>query len=260
MLDNNPPPVSRAASCHGPAGPNRRIAALVARPTASTASATTDPAGPGGSDAGANTNTHRTKNPAISVADLVNRRSQPRTVAAGNPRRAAIGRCPTPPACSTTAEPITSTLSRRRSKQPSGNNTCVAMHNRQRDRRGRRRDWPPSRPRMTRQLAYAHGPNTPPHDGQPRRPPTRSASTTSRSPPTMSTDASGITSRRAPSSNCHEQRGGPYASKNIPTLTHHHHPINPTAARYIVTLDDANPPPHHQTSCRSTPAWPQRWR
>ena len=49
-----------------------------------------------------------------------------------------------------------------------------------------------------------------------------------------------------------EERGGPCASKNIPTLTHHHHPINPTATRPVVNQNDASPPPRHQTSWRST--------
>ena len=92
VLANNPPPVNRAARAHTRPGPNRRTAARVATPTASTASATGLPVAAGGSEPGANANAHRVKNAAIAAARATNRRSQPRTVAAGTPNRSAIRR------------------------------------------------------------------------------------------------------------------------------------------------------------------------
>src|SRR5487761_2521827 len=94
VLANNPPPVSRAARVQTGPGPNRRTAARVATPTASTASPTVLPVDAGGSEPGANSSAHRVKNAAITVARAPTRRSQPRTVAAGTPNRSAIRRCP----------------------------------------------------------------------------------------------------------------------------------------------------------------------
>ena len=51
------------------------------------------------------------------------RRTQPRTVPAGRPSRAAIRRCPQPAAASTTPAPITTASSARRSRALTGNNT-----------------------------------------------------------------------------------------------------------------------------------------
>jgi len=64
-------------------------------------------------------------------------RSQPRTVVAGRPNRAAIGRCPTPDAFAANAAPITSTPSQRRSRHDTTSNTCVTRHTRHLARRGR---------------------------------------------------------------------------------------------------------------------------
>ena len=92
MLDNNPPPDNRPAVGHAARGPKRITAARVATPTASTASPTGVPDGDGGSEPGDNTNAHCVKNAAITTARDRNRRSHPRTVDAGTPRRAATGR------------------------------------------------------------------------------------------------------------------------------------------------------------------------
>lgn len=92
VLANNPPPHNRAATCHTGPGPNRHTAARVATPTASTASPTAVPVASAGSDPGANTNPHLVKNDPMTAALARNRRSQPRTVAAGTPRRPAIVR------------------------------------------------------------------------------------------------------------------------------------------------------------------------
>lgn len=92
MLANRPPPVNRPADAHTGPGPNRRTAARVATPTASTASPAALPVGPGGSEPGANVKAHCVKNAAIATAFDRNRRNQPRTVAAGTPDRSAIRR------------------------------------------------------------------------------------------------------------------------------------------------------------------------
>ena len=92
VLDNKPPPVNRPARSHTGPGPNRRTAARVAIPTASTASPTALLVGAGGSEPGANTSAHCVKNAAIVAARNRNRRNQPRTVATGNPNRSAIRR------------------------------------------------------------------------------------------------------------------------------------------------------------------------
>ena len=92
VLANNPPPVNRPARAHTGPGPKRITAARVAIPTASTASAAAFPVAAGGSDPGANTKAHWEKNAVIAAARARNRRSQPRTVAAGTPNRPAIGR------------------------------------------------------------------------------------------------------------------------------------------------------------------------
>jgi len=92
VLDNNAPPHNRPARFHTGPGPNLNTAARVAIPTASTASANTLAVGSGGSDPGANASAHRVKNAAMTAALDRNRRSQPRTVAAGTPNRPAIGR------------------------------------------------------------------------------------------------------------------------------------------------------------------------
>jgi hypothetical protein len=92
VLANIPPPVNRAALVHTGPGPNRRTAARVATPTASTASPTALAVGAGGSEPGANVNAHWVKNAAIAPAREANRRNQPRTVAAGTPNRPAIRR------------------------------------------------------------------------------------------------------------------------------------------------------------------------
>lgn len=92
VLANKPPPVNRPANAHTAPGPNRRTAARVATPTASTASPNALPAGTGGSEPGANVSAHCVKNAAITEARNRNRRNQPRTVAAGTPNRSAIRR------------------------------------------------------------------------------------------------------------------------------------------------------------------------
>ena len=92
VLDNNAPPHNRPARLHADPGPNLTTDARVAIPTASTASANTLAVGTGGSDPGANASAQAVKNAAMTAALDRNRRNQPRSVDAGTPNRAAIGR------------------------------------------------------------------------------------------------------------------------------------------------------------------------
>ena len=66
-------------------------------------------------------------------------RSQLRTVEGARPRSFAIGRWPVPLALAVSAAPITSVLSRRRTKVSSGTSTWVVAQGLQIDRRRRRR-------------------------------------------------------------------------------------------------------------------------
>src|SRR5262249_11160553 len=119
-----------------------------------------------------------------------NRRSHPRTVCSGRPNPAAIRRYPTPSDLAVNAAPITTTVSARRSSNPTGSSTCVAPQPTHRARRGRTRTTPPeSRTARTRACPQ---PASPPaeHPGQTIRPSTSRCSTTAGSPPTVTNDAS----------------------------------------------------------------------
>jgi len=134
------------------------------------------------------------------------RRIKPRTVDAGTPNRPAIRRCPSPAPRATNAAPITPTLSRRRNSTTSGNNTCVERQPTQRARRGRTRASPAA-VRTFRTRAWPHPARRSPHPGHARPPAISSCSTHSRSPLTMSTDASGITQEGPPRATAKESEG-----------------------------------------------------
>jgi hypothetical protein len=194
---SRPPPVSDEANLHGGRGPNRRTAAAAAAPIAPTASANAEPAGATGPSIGSNATAQRVKCSRIRSAIAPNRRSQPRTVAAGTPRRAAIGRCPDPAAFATNASPMSATASRRRARPSSGSSTCVDPQPVQRPRRGRNRRVP-ARLRSSRSRAQPHRRRLVAHTGHTRRPATKSASTTTGSTPTMSTATPPGTVRKSP--------------------------------------------------------------
>lgn len=182
--DSSRPDVATATRGHGGRGPNRRVAADVADPIAATASATTDPAGGGRSSPGSSRNANAVNSARSAPARAANRRSQSRTVVAGRPNRAAIGRCPWPVAFASSAAPITATASTRRSRHTTGINTCVTAQPAHPDRRGRSRsDW--SRCRTSRCRAHPHGRSRPSQSGQDNRPARNSQSTRSRSGLTM---------------------------------------------------------------------------
>lgn len=157
--DNNRPPLAAAATSHPvtvpsrPAPANRCRAAVSNSPIAATASVIPGPAGPGGDTSTPARMANPVKNTRTSSARAVNRRNQSRTVPAGTPNLTAIRRCPSPRAAfAANAAPITVTEYARRSRQNTGNNTCVARHPEHRDRRGRTRTPPPG-PRTDRTRA-----------------------------------------------------------------------------------------------------------
>ena len=190
VLDNSRPRLADDANDHAPTGPSRNTAALAATPIASTASPTTDPAGPigpsNGSRSWANTVNQTRTIPALTA----NRRSQPRTVDTGNPNISATRRCPEPDAFATSAAPITSTPSRRRSRLSALINTCVTAHDVHRERRARCRNTT-SPQRKTRHRAHPHGHKRPAQSGHPSSPANKARSTSSRSVPTIFNSAPG---------------------------------------------------------------------
>ena len=96
--DNNRPPLAAEATSHPvtapsrPAPANRCHAAVSNSPIAATASAMPGPAGPGGATSTPAGMAIPVKNTRTSSARAANRRNQPRTVPAGTPNLAAIGR------------------------------------------------------------------------------------------------------------------------------------------------------------------------
>ena len=111
LRHSSPPADKRLAIRHTEHGPNRSTHARPATAIASNASTTTLPAAKIGPSIGSSTTAERVNSARITSAFASNRRTQPRTVPAGTPNRAAIGRCPSPPACASIAAPITSTSS-----------------------------------------------------------------------------------------------------------------------------------------------------
>lgn len=151
---NRHPADTATATSHGVTVPsaNRPTAARAAARIAVTASAHPPPAGPGSTGSGSNARNHQVNTARTASARPANRRNQPRTVSAGQPRPAAIRRNPTPRAFATNADPITDTVSARRGSATTGNNTCVTPQPVQRDRRGHSGTGP-ARPRSVRHRA-----------------------------------------------------------------------------------------------------------
>lgn len=96
MLLNNAPPDNRLAICHTGRGPNRNTHARTAGAIASSTSPNTLPAGSTAPNSASSTTAQRVKCARIASPRNANRRSQPRTVSAATPSRAAIRRCPSP--------------------------------------------------------------------------------------------------------------------------------------------------------------------
>lgn len=89
--DNNRPPLAAEATSHPVTAPtrpdpaNRCRVAVNNTPTAATASATTDPAGPGKTTSTPVATANPVKHTRTASARAANRRNQPRTVPAGTP-------------------------------------------------------------------------------------------------------------------------------------------------------------------------------
>src|SRR5664280_2044155 len=186
VLQSRPPPVTNEASDHTGRGPKRRTATIPSMPMADTASEKADSATDRWSSATATKWAQRVKCSLIASAREANRRSHPRTVDAGRPSARAMRRCPSPRALAVSAMAITSALSRRRTRVSSWTKTWVQEHDRQNDRRKRRRSVFSTK-RTSRSIPYPHGRNPAPRFGQARWPFTRSASTAASSVPTMIT-------------------------------------------------------------------------
>ena len=125
---SNRPPDTDTTTSHGATAPSpNRVAtapaAAVIAVIAVIASAQTDPAGSGITGSGSSAANHPVNTARTASARPANRRNQPRTVAAGRPSPTAIRRCPAPAAFATSADPITTATSARRSSINTGNNT-----------------------------------------------------------------------------------------------------------------------------------------
>jgi hypothetical protein len=231
LISNSPPAVNADTHDHGARRPNRNDATLVHLPIASMASAPSDSCPAGGSNVASSARAHRKKCEAIGSARARNRCRQSRTVSPGTPSRSPARRYPSRPA-DNSAAPITSTTYRRRARQTSGSSTCVARHDRsrQRPRRGRNRRSP-KLVRTSRNREQPQPPNTPARQrGHTNRPAARSASTTARSSETISTTTSnGVTGSLA--------NGRVKVSAREPSNQQDHH--HPVAGR----LADASPSP-----------------
>ena len=126
------PPVMRAAMRHGETGPRRRLQATASAATAAAARGRgavgrSKPDQPAATAAASRTR-------ASSPATCPKRRHHSRTVVSGRPVAAAILRTPIPLTESSSAAPITSTLSYRYGRTNQGSRASVRPHDRQRTR------------------------------------------------------------------------------------------------------------------------------
>jgi len=191
---SNAPADTADATCHAVTPPtsNRDATDPAAALTAATASPSTDPAGSGSTTSTATRTASLVKNTRTGSARPANRRSHPRTVSGKRPRSSAILRCPRPSAAFASADPITSTSSARRTKQVTGNNTCVRRHPAGPEHRARRGCTcaEATTPRTSRTRARPQGRSASEHPGH-RTPPAASRrSTLSGSASTVTTGAS----------------------------------------------------------------------
>lgn len=176
------------------------------------------------------------------------RRNQPRTVPSARPSRAASERNPAPPAAASSATPIVSVESARRTSTDGGSSTCVTPQPRHRARRGR---TTPSSPRTRRALANPHGAKTCPH---------RQASSPTANPCSITTSLTTITTgallrvKRRPSRPAKTGRAAALQTTSpIIAPTHPHH----DAARHPSDITSTNTHPHAQRRDDSTTPSPQ---
>src|SRR6266536_2254261 len=228
--DSSRPALTELASSPGDrltSRPARRpAAAAVAAVTAATASAAADPVGGSGGGSASSAHSHTVNSPRTSSARAANRASQSRTVDAGLPSTAAIGRCPSPAALPASAAQITATPSARRSRQLTGSSTCVTPQPPHRDRRGRSRHPIPPSPRITRSRACPHPASRPRHPGQRNRPAASRRSTTHPTTPTVTIGASAHPAR--PSRHLGQEKDGRAAAyPDLITVASHTKKDNP---------------------------------
>jgi hypothetical protein len=195
LNSNSPPSVNTHADDHSERRPNTSDATLVHTPSASIASATSDPRPADGTSQPSSARAHHGKCAAISCDLDRNRRRQSRTVSRGNPKP-----LPRPPV------PLNTHAAQRRPDQPplhtaGATGTCpgaarasrgTRAHDRQRPRCGRNRRAPagPDLP----QPGTASLPTHPTGNADTAAGRQRSASTTARSSETMSAPSSnGVT-------------------------------------------------------------------
>jgi hypothetical protein len=237
LISKSPPAVNADAHDHGERRPSNNDATLVHTPIASKASTTGNPRPAGGTSDASSARAHRRKCAATSSDRDRNRRRQSRTVSPGTPSRSPARRYPSRPA-ENSAAPITSTTYRRRARHTSGSSTCVARHDRsrQRPRRGRNRRTP-APVQTTRNREQPQPPSTPSRQrGHINRPAARSASTTARSSETMSTTTSnGVT-------------GSLVSPRQVSAR-------EPNMNRTTTILSPGRPQafPHHHARCREPP-------
>ena len=138
LVDNRCPPTTALANRHSPPtpSPKRRRAAIHAAVAAASATLSELPDNRGATSP---TATQNRQNPtASSPARRKNRRRQSRTVVCPKPKPSATRRIPPPAHIAATAEPITSTASRRPHAKNPGNNACDLPQHRARRTHSRR--------------------------------------------------------------------------------------------------------------------------
>jgi hypothetical protein len=245
------PDVTAQATCHGDT-PNtsaqRRTTAPAAATITATASATGEPAGSGSPGSGSTAHNSTVNAARSTPARAANRRSHPRTVAAGRPNRSATRRCPHPAAAHTNAAPITPATSARRASTPIGSSTCVTPQPPHRARRGRSRHRTSPSPRITRARAHPHGRSRPPHLGHGNPPPTSRRSTSPASLPTVSIGASAHHTAALPDAPPREDREGRWPTR----------PAHAVVAHEKGQPHQGHPQPAHAERRAPTPTYSRR--
>ena len=167
MLDNSPPELAAELNAHTPPrtapGPSRSRAAKNASAIARTSSPSAEH--PGGARGGGSaiSTARATNQPHNTSTRARNRRSHDRTVVSPKPSASAIGRYPRPAAAISSAQPTTSTTSRRRASKNPGKSAWVRSHALQRARLTNS----PKLARLTRthRRYDPHRPSPPEHPG-----------------------------------------------------------------------------------------------
>jgi hypothetical protein len=126
-----------AAACGQDPAKVRLSGVDLGQATAATASPSGLPHGSSGTGSADRPAAARVNASRTSPARPASRRSQPRTVPSGTPSSSETLRWPRPSPAAARPAPITAAASALRSSSRAGSSTCVARHDRHRDRRGR---------------------------------------------------------------------------------------------------------------------------